>query len=76
MHEIVGHVATRDLIALDGMGELNNTQNTRLIQHLDSTTSKRVQYPFDIFSNNKTQKKILSAHGFPEERILIFRLCL
>ena len=41
-----------------------------------SATVKRVQYPFDILSNNRTQKRILSANEFLGERILIFGLCL
>jgi len=35
-----------------------------------------VQYLFGIFSNNNTQKKILSANGFSGERMPIFGLCL
>jgi len=35
-----------------------------------------VQYPFLVFSNNRTQKRILSANESLGERILIFRLCL
>jgi hypothetical protein len=35
-----------------------------------------VQYPFSIFSNNMTQKKIIFINGFSGERMLIFELCL
>ena len=35
-----------------------------------------VQYTIDIFSNNRIQKRILSANRFPAKRILIFGLCL
>jgi len=37
---------------------------------------QRVQYPFFVFFNNKTQKRIISANMSPEERILRFRLYL
>ena len=54
----------------------NHTQNTRLINIWIALQSKRVQNPFNILSNNMTQKKIISTNEFSEERIFIFRLCL
>ena len=35
-----------------------------------------VRYLFDILSNNRIQKRIISGDRFPGERILVFGLCL
>ena len=51
-------------------------QKIRPIHPLGSATGKRVQYLFVIFFDNRTQKRIISANGFPGERMLIFGLCL
>jgi hypothetical protein len=51
-------------------------QNTRHIPRLDSATDKGFNTYFFVFSNNKTQKRTLSANRSPGERILRFELYL